>query len=218
MKLVSLLTGAAAVALIATSASAQSTAPSYATYVNPANPASTGTALTSVQASFSISGTVAPSCVLGNNGPDMNDVNFGNIGVNADGSQGIENAFNMVGAINGHSRTNIAGCNTSNRVTVNKSAAGLTNASAAASGYDTAVFQANLPYSLAVQYTSGDLGHVGTSGSISRFSVGTGATGNSRDNNAFRSGLAVRIDIPAPTKALVAGEYTDTVLVTIQTI
>lgn len=224
MKMVSLLATAAAVALIAGTASAQSypTGPITETnYVNPANAGDSGTVDESLTATFSISGSVSASCVLGNGDGDLDDVDFGTLGIYGDAANGVDNAFEMVGAnSNGNSSTNAAGCNTSNRLTLTKTngTQGLLNADAAAAGYDTNVFQANIPYSLGANYVAGSPGQLGVSPSLGKFTVSTTEASDSRENNAWRSGLGIRVDIPAAAKALVAGTYTDTVTVLIEVI
>ena len=224
MKMVSLLATAAAVALVAGTASAQSypTGPITETsYVNPANAGDLGTVAEDLTATFSVSGSVSASCVLGNGDGDLDDVDFGTLGIYGDAANGVDNAFEMVGAnSNGNSSTNAAGCNTSNRLTLTKTngTQGLLNADAAAAGYDTNVFQANIPYSLGANYVAGSPGQLGVSPSLGKFTVSTTEASDSRENNAWRSGLGIRVDIPAAAKALVAGTYTDTVTVLIEVI
>ena len=215
MKFSHLFITAAVVALGSTAASAQ-TAASNATYVNPANPGNVGTANSSETADFTITGTVDQACVLGAGG-DLNDVNFGTIGIYADATSTVENVFTSVGPANGHTRTNLAGCNTANTLTVTKGNGvdGLVNAGATVGGYDGNVFQANIPYSVAVQYTAGAVGTLVPQASISQFSVSTTEATDSKSNAAWKSGAAFRIDLSDPTKALVAGSYTDTVTVTL---
>lgn len=210
-----LMIATAAVALGSTAVSAQTT-PSNATYVNPANPGNVGTASASETADFTITGKVSEACVLGAGG-DLNDINFGTIGIYADATSTVENVFTAVGPANGHTRTNVAGCNTANTMTVTKTNGvdGLVNAGAAAGGYDSNVFQANIPYSIAVLYTAGAVGTLVPQGSISQFQVSSTANTNSKSNAAWKSGAAFRIDLTDPTKALVAGTYTDTVTVTL---
>ncbi|WP_326524691.1 hypothetical protein [Sphingomonas sp.] len=213
MKTSYLVLASAALALTANSASAQ-TAASNATYVNPANPGNVGTASNSETADFTVTGSVNQACVLGAGG-DLNNLNFGTIGIHADATSSVENVFTAVGTPNGHTRTNLAGCNTANTMTVTKTngANGLVNADAATGGYDGNVFQANIPYSIAVQYTAGAVGTLVPQGSISQFSVAATASTNNKSNAAWKSGAAFRIDLTDPTKALVAGTYTDTVTV-----
>ena len=226
MKMVSLFATAAAVALIAGSASAQVN-PTYPTgaitetsYVNPNNAAVIGDLSEELTATFLISGNVQASCVLGNGDEVLDDVNFGNLGIYGDAAAGVDSAFEMTGASNGNTNTNAAGCNTSNKLTLTKTngTVGLTNLDATEAGYDTNVFQANIPYSLGAVYVAGSPGQLGVSASGGKFSVATTAASNFRENNAWRSSLGIRVDIPAAAKALVAGTYTDTVTVLIEVI
>lgn len=218
MKMVSLLATAAAVALIAGSASAQ--AVTETSYVNPNNSGNIGTPIDERTATFSVTGSIQAACVLGNGDTELDDVNFGNLGIYGDAASGVDNAFEMTGASNGNSSTNAAGCNTSNRLTLTKfnGTQGLVNAAAATAGYDTNVFQANIPYSLSANYVAGSPGQLGVSPSLGKFTVSTTEGSDSRENNAWRSGLGIRVDIPAATNALVAGTYSDTVTVLIEVI
>ena len=215
MKYVYLVGIAAAAALGGTAASAQ-TVVSNATYVNPANPGNVGTASASETADFTITGNVSQACVLGAGG-DLNNINFGTIGIYADATSTVENVFTAVGPANAHTRTNLAGCNTSNTMTVTKTNGvdGLVNADAATAGYDGNVFQANIPYSVGVFYTGGAVGTLTPQGSISPFSVSPTDAPNSKSYAAFKSNATFRVDLTDPTKALVAGTYSDTVTVTL---
>ena len=211
---VSLFITAAVAALASTTAMAQATPAANATFVNGANPGNVGTAAASETADFTITGTVSQACVLGAGG-DLNDVNFGTIGIYADATSTVENVFTSVGPANGHTRTNLAGCNTPNTMTVTKTNGvnGLVNAGAAAGGFDSNVFQANIPYSIAVTYTAGAPGTLVPQASISQFSVGATANTNSKSNAAWKSGAAFKIVLTDPSKALVAGTYQDSVTV-----
>jgi Spore Coat Protein U domain len=219
MKMVSLLATAAAVALIAGSASAQ--AVTETSYVNPANAGNAGTIAESLEATFSITASVDASCVLGNGDENLDDVNFGVLGIYGDAAAGVDSAFEMVGAnSNGNSSTNAAGCNTANRLTLTKTNGllGLVNEDADDIGYDDNVFQANIPYSLGANYVAGNPGSIGTVTSLGKFTVSTTESTDFRENNAWRSSLGIRVDIPAAAKALVAGTYSDTVTVLIEVI
>lgn len=214
MKFSHLIIAASVAALSSTAVSAQTTGPATNnTYVNPANPGNAGTASNDIEAQFTIQGTVSQACVLGAGG-DLNDVNFGTIGIYADATSTVENVFTSVGPANGHTRTNLAGCNTANRMTVRKGNGvdGLRNTTNTG-GYDSNVFQANIPYSIAAQYTAGAVGSSVPQNSISQFSVSTTEDEDFKENAAWKSGAAFRIDISDPTKALVAGTYSDTVTV-----
>ena len=96
---------------------------------------------------------------------------------------------------------------------VNPATVVVVNAGAAAGGYDGNVFQANIPYSIAVTYTAGAPGTFVPQASISQFSVGATANTNSKANAAWKSGAAFKIVLTDPSKALVAGTYQDSVTV-----
>lgn len=221
MKIVSLMAGAAVAALFATSAMAQ-VAITETNYVNTAGTEGddAGTVSDDITATFGVSGNVVASCILGNGDAVLDDVNFGNIGIYGDAAAGVDNAFEMVQDRNGNSSTNAAGCNTSNRLTLTKTggSTGMSNADASAAGYDPNVFQANLPYSLAAVYASPNVGSTVMSGTTGKFSVADTATTNFRENGAWRGDLGIKVVIPVPVKALVAGAYTDTVTVQIEAI
>lgn len=210
-KFAALMAGVAAIAT-AGAASAQ-TAVATAKYVNPANPGNSGTLSDDVTATFTLQGNVDAACVFGGTLPVLD---FGTLGIYADGSSGVEKAFTLVGAANGHVRTNLAGCNTANTVTITKGglADGMVNTSAVTAGYDTNVFQANLPYSVFARYTAGAEGVTGaaTTRNFAQSVSTTGAPGIST-HGAWKSEMTIRVDIPVPTKALVAGEYSDTVTI-----
>lgn len=198
------------------SVGAAGTAAANATYVNPGNPANVGTANSSETADFTITGAVSQACVLGAGG-DLNDINFGTIGIYADATSTVENVFTSVGTADGHTRTNLAGCNTSNTMTITKTNGvdGLVNSAAATGGYDGNVFQKNIPYTVSALYTAGATGTLTPQASISQFSVADGASTNSKTNAAWKSNASFKIVLSDPTKALVAGTYTDTVTVTL---
>lgn len=218
MKIATLLASAAVMAMAATSVSAQNVTETK--YVNPNNPGNVGAINDNLSATFSVTGSVATSCVLGNGDAVLTDVNFGAIGIYGDGANGIENAFKMVGQSNGNSSTNLAGCNTSNRLTLTKAngAAGLVNEDAEAAGYDNTDFQANIPYVLTAVYHAGNVGQIGRVTSQGKFSVDVTEASDSRENNAWRGGLGIKVEIPVAAKALVSGAYVDTVTVQIESI
>ncbi|MFV0643085.1 MAG: hypothetical protein ACK5NN_01070 [Sphingomonadaceae bacterium] len=214
MKNVMFIGAAAIVALAGNSAAAQ-TAPSNATYVNPANPGNVGTASSTEVADFTITGQVDQACVMGAGG-DLNDIDFGTIGIYADATSTVENVFTAVGPANGHTRTNLAGCNTSNTMTITKTngADGLVN-SGNTGGYDTNVFQNNIPYRVRGMFTGGDVGSAAPGTAFRTVQVNYDQASNSRANAAWKSNASFRIDLEDPAKALIAGTYQDTVTVTL---
>lgn len=214
MKIASLIAGVAAVALTAGAASAQTAVSTQSLIAGkPTNVGDVGNA----GASFSVTASVAKDCVLGI--ADTNSLDFGEIGIYADGSAGVENAFRIAGHTWGEVRTNLAGCNTANTVTLTKTGGvdGLKNN--AAGGYDDNVFQANLPYSAHAYYTAGGQTDVGpgTTGYHVASNSNTGVAGVAT-HGAWRSNLTVTVNIPAPAKAVVAGAYQDTLTLTLAVI
>ncbi len=218
MKISYLMIAASVAALSSTAVSAQ-TNPSNATYVDPGNPGNVGVASTSETADFTITGNVSEACVLGAGG-DLNDIDFGTIGIYADATSTVENVFTSVGPADGHTRTNLAGCNTANRMTITKTNGvnGLVNTGAATGGYDGNVFQANIPYTVAALYTAGAVGTTVPQGSISQFSVSSTEGSDSKEHAAWKSNAAFKVILTDPTKALVAGDYSDTVTVVLEAI
>ncbi len=212
MKITSLIAGVAAVALTAGAASAQTAVSTQSLIAGkPSNVGDAG-------ASFSVTASVAKDCVLGIT--STNSLDFGEIGIYADGSAGVENAFRIAGHTWGEVRTNLAGCNTANTVTLTKQGGvdGMENSAAGA--YDSNVFQANLPYSAHAYYTAvanGGGAQAGVAGYHVASNSNTGAPGIAT-HGAWRSNLTVTVNIPAPAKAVVAGNYQDTLTLTLAVI
>ncbi len=215
MKITSLIAGVAAVALTAGAASAQTAVSTQSLIAGkPSNVGDVGDA----GASFSVTASVAKDCVLGIT--STNSLDFGEIGIYADGSAGVENAFRIAGHTWGEVRTNLAGCNTANTVTLTKQGGvdGMENNAAGA--YDSNVFQANLPYSAHAYYTAvanGGGAQAGVAGYHVASNSNTGAPGIAT-HGAWRSNLTVTVNIPAPAKAVVAGNYQDTLTLTLAVI
>jgi len=212
MKITSLIAGVAAVALTAGAASAQTAVSTQSLIAG--KPSNVG----DVGASFSVTASVAKDCVLGIT--STNSLDFGEIGIYADGSAGVENAFRIAGHTWGEVRTNLAGCNTANTVTLTKQGGvdGMENSAAGA--YDSNVFQANLPYSAHAYYTAvanGGGAQAGVAGYHVASNSNTGAPGIAT-HGAWRSNLTVTVNIPAPAKAVVAGNYQDTLTLTLAVI
>lgn len=205
MKITSLVAGVVAVALTAGAASAQTAVTSSSTVIgHPANTSTPGP----VTAAFDITASVAADCVLGLS--NSNDLNFGQLGIQADGDAGVENAFRLASGNNyGTIDTNLAGCNARNTVKLVKTngVEGMKNASNA--GYDSNVFQASLPYDAFVHYTAGAVGSVGAGATDYHVSAYSNAPQGQQSHGAWRSALMVYVNIPAPAKAVLAGDYKD---------
>lgn len=164
-------------------------------------------------ATFSLKGNVTPDCAyfVGN---AEKTINFGEIGINAlDTNPGA--AFTMVGnAPSVEIDTNLAGCNTRNRVAIGKS--NLKNYAAAALGYDTNQFVAELKMTATANYTAGAAGAVtAVSAAANHITMGVDETWKTSTHGAWKSPMKVTLDIQNPSKALVAGDYSGSVTVDI---
>ncbi len=210
MKIAHLLAGAAALALTAGAANAQNVS-TITQQVS--GSASQGAASDSSGATFNLSATVAEDCSFYTGGGDV-DVDFGTLGIYNTSAQGLANAFRMTGDATATVVTSVAGCNTANSVEVVKSGRALGMRTDNASGFDTNTFQANLPYRVTASYTATD-GMLTGAGVPRRVRVNTGEGRDAQRQGAFKSPMTLEFYVPAAQKALVAGEYTDSVEVTL---
>lgn len=219
MKIFHLMAGVAALTLSAGAANAATiTSEGGSTLTTSAvsKSGSQGSASDSSGATFNLSATVAEDCSFFTGGGDV-DVDFGQLGIYNTSTQGLANAFRMTGAAYTTVTTSVAGCNTANRLVISKgnNAQGMkTNNN---SGYDTNTFQNNLPYTVAATYTAaaGNSTGVGVA-RTNKVELNDGRNGERQ--GAFKSAMTLAFYVPAAPKALVAGEYTDTVEVTLSAI
>lgn len=164
-----------------------------------------GTAATSDGATFTLKGAVSTDCAY-YTGNASTTIDFGTIGIYASDNTGPANAFDMTAPANVSIDTNLAGCNTSNTVTVSKNdIRGLVNNSGA--GYDSNVFQANLPYSVQGNYTAGAVGSAAAATNGNWINLGLNANSTSASHGAWKSAMSLDVNIPVPTKSLLAGNY-----------
>lgn len=164
-----------------------------------------GTAENNDGATFTLKGAVSTDCAYYSGSSNAQTIDFGTIGIYASDNTGPAAAFDMTAPANVTIDSNLAGCNTSNTVTLSKSdIRGLVNNSSA--GYDTNVFQANLPFSVTANYTAGA---VGVAGAASPTSLVLDAASNSASaqHGAWKSAMALNVNIPVPSKSLLAGAY-----------
>jgi len=164
-----------------------------------------GTASNNDGATFTLKGVVSTDCAYYSGSSNSQTIDFGTIGIYASDNTGPAAAFDMTAPANVTIDSNLAGCNTSNTVTLSKSdIRGLVNNSSA--GYDTNVFQAELPFSVTANYTAGA---VGVAGAASPTSLVLGANSNSvsAQHGAWKSAMALNVNIPVPSKSLLAGNY-----------
>jgi len=167
------------------------------------------TATPTVTNTWTIKGKVTPDCSY-YGGSTTKTLDFGTIGVNTQSNTSVDNAFTMRAAAVANVNSTIAGCNFNNEVKITKAngASGLTNS--AAGGYDSDEFQANIPYSVTASFRGTADQAKGARGGSQSLTVPTDQKTNSWAGGAWRSSLNLLITAPAPEKALVAGNYSDT--------
>ena len=169
-----------------------------------------------VNVAFKLTGTVNKDCSFyaGNNS-DATNTDFGVIGVRTGNNENVNSAFEMVGQAEADIETLTAGCNFNNTVSITKSngAQGLVNA--APGGYDSDEFQANIPYKVQARWqgTSSQSGPAASSGQV--LDVDVNAASDQLLQGAWRSAMKIDIIAPRATKALVAGNYADTMTLTL---
>lgn len=164
-----------------------------------------GNAALTDSAEFTLKGKVTKDCVY-YTGNASSVINFGTIGIYASENAGPNAAFDMVAPASVNIDTNLAGCNTSNTVKIQKNdVRGLVNNSGV--GYDANVFQANLPYSVAATYTAGAVGAIGNGTSGTKINVSTAVDQGSSTHGAWKSAMSLKVNIPVADKALLAGDY-----------
>ena len=173
-----------------------------------------GTASNNDGATFTLKGAVSTDCAY-YTGNASTTIDFGTIGIYASDDTGPANAFDMTAPANVTIDTNLAGCNTSNTVTVSKNdIRGLVNNSGA--GYDSNVFQANLPYSVTGTYTAGAVGSTAAATNGNYINLAANANSTSASHGAWKSAMALNVNIPVPSKSLLAGAYEGQLSVNIQ--
>ena len=172
-----------------------------------------GTAETSDGATFTLTGSVSTDCAYYSGNNNTETLDFGQIGIYASDNTGPAAAFTMVAPATLSIDTNLAGCNTANTVRIQKTdVRGMVNNDG--SGYDTDVFQANLPYSIAASYTASGTG-APAAGTAQTLTVAENADQASRQHGAWKSAMSLDIVGPTPARALLAGTYAGTFGVTI---
>ena len=160
-----------------------------------------------------IKGAVSPDCSYYGGSSTSHTMDFGTIGVKTQNNVQQNDAFDMVSAATAAAYTTTAGCNTLNAVTVNKAngSSGLKN-TGNTGGYDSNEFQANIPYSAKVSFT-GVAANSTAAGTTQSVEATTGMSIASANYGAWRSAMTLTVNAPAPSKALLAGNYEDTLFV-----
>ncbi|WP_114951038.1 hypothetical protein [Sphingosinicella terrae] len=179
-------------------------------------PSDSETATPTVSVAFNLSGSVNRDCSFyAGNSASARNINFGVIGVRTGNNENVSDAFEMVGPAEAEIESLTAGCNFNNTVSLAKTNgnAGMVNANPG--GYDSDEFQANIPYQVAASWTGIGLNQVGP-GQGQALNVATTQGSNTISQGAWRSDFELEIEAPVAAKALVAGNYTDTLTLTLQ--
>lgn len=174
-----------------------------------------GNAGTTDGATFTLRGTVTPHCVFYTGSNDDLSFNFGQIGIYASENHGPALAFDQVAGASLHFRTNLAGCNTKNKVQLSRSQASLkTNPGF---GYDAQHFTTEIPYSVKASFRAPDSAANSTSASDRLLQMTAGQTSPAPATfGAWKSPMTIIVDLGKADKSLVAGEYTGSFNVVIQ--
>ena len=165
-------------------------------------------------ATFSLQGTVSTDCAFYTGTSNSLSFDFGQIGIYVSDNTGPAAAFTMVAPAAMNFDTNLAGCNTANTVSISKNdIRGMVNTTGG--GYDTDVFQANLPYIVTASYTAPSTNTV-TGGSPQQLTVGAAANAaQSAQHGAWKSNMDIEVSIPQADLALLAGSYSGNFTVTV---
>ena len=177
----------------------------------------TETATPTVANTWTLTGNVTKDCSFyaGNSGSSSHSINLGTIGVQTSNGVNVGDAFEMTAPAGVVITSGTAGCNTNNTVTITKGngTQGLLNT--AASGFDSNQFTKNLPYSVNATWTGTPNLSAGQAGVGQTLTVSDNEGSDSKTGGAWRSAFGMAVAIPAPNKGLVAGNYSDTLTVTL---
>ena len=164
-------------------------------------------------ATFTLKGRVNRDCSFYSGSSTTQSLDFGTLGIHASDNSPSA-AFDMVAPADVAVATNLAGCNTANTIKITKNSVdGLINTSNTG-GYDSNVFQNNLPFRVDAIYTAVDQNDVAP-GTIRTLTVGLNDDEESATHGAWKSALALNVYIPVPSKSLLAGTYNGSVKVEI---
>ena len=174
-----------------------------------------GDAADDAGATFTLQADVSTACVYYSGNDSTETFDFGQLGIYASEETGPANAFTMVDDANLVIQTNLAGCNANNSVTLSRTVADMTTT--AADGFDNAVFQDTLPYTVSALYRGSNGGtQAGGAGIDRELELVAGDLTESQPNGAWKSPMTLAVNIPVTGKALIAGEYEGAFTLTIQ--
>jgi hypothetical protein len=168
---------------------------------------------------FKLTGAVSKDCSYYGGGTTNHTIALGTLGVETGNNTNVSHLFNLQGVLGQSGVANInsstAGCNFNNTVTISKANGldGLKNQNPG--GYDSNEFTDHIPYGInanwsGTQVTSGP----GTS-SNQHLTVGSNEASDVWTGGAWRSAFNMLINLETPSKAPVAGDYEDTITVTL---
>ncbi|MDQ8758001.1 hypothetical protein RCO27_17380 [Sphingosinicella sp. LHD-64] len=176
----------------------------------------TQTATPTVTTNFALTGSVTKDCSFyAGNSAAATNIDFGQIGVRTGNNENVADAFEMVGPAVANINSATAGCNFNNTVSLAKAngVSGMVNS--AAGGYDSNQFQANIPYTIAANWTGTTNQSGPQAGSAQSLNVAANAGSNSIGQGAWRSSFNMLVTAAPATNALVAGTYSDTITLTL---
>lgn len=163
-------------------------------------------------ATFTLKGKVATDCAYYTGSSNNQTLDFGTIGIYADENAGPANMFMMTQAASVEINSNVAGCNTANKVVISKTDLQSDNVG----GYDSNTFTNKLPFSVVANYKAGSAGSTaGVTSAADHVTVAAGSSSDQATHGAWKSPMSLKVNIATPGKALLAGNYEGTVSVLI---
>lgn len=163
-------------------------------------------------ATFTLKGKVATDCAYYTGSSNNQTLDFGTIGIYADENAGPANLFNMTQAASVEINSNVAGCNTANKVVISKTDLQSDNVG----GFDSNAFTNKLPFTVVANYKAGAAGSTAAVTSAQdHVTVASGSSSNQATHGAWKSPMSLKVNIATPGKALLAGNYEGTVSVLI---
>lgn len=160
---------------------------------------------------FTISGSVSKDCSFYGGGSSSHNMGLNTIGIRTNNDANVSQAFAQASDINASFRTETAGCNTKNTVSI-KTAGALMNTTT--TDYDSDEFTNSIPYTVDATWTGVTSGAKKGSKQEILTTAGTSKT-YTLTGGAWRSAFDMQVNAPAQSKGLVSGTYSDTIEVTL---
>lgn len=175
-------------------------------------PDNTEAAVSSITNSFTLKGNVSTDCSFYGGGSTDHTIDLGTIGVRTGNNDNVSIAFNQNSNATANVNSATAGCNTNNIVTITKTNGSDGMLNTANVNFNSDEFTNKIPYSIAASWT----GVVATGpGSVQNLAVAANQAQNTKTGGAWRSAFNMNVLIPAQSKGLVAGNYSDVIKVTL---